>query len=79
MADNFEIALQAGVVSDDIFAHAMKRKAVILFMADGKEINKSDIITLEPEAIVKKEYGFDGRSELEAVVIDAETNVKLQY
>ena len=41
--------------------------------ADGKQINKSDIITLKPEEILKKEYSFDGRNELQAVVIDAET------
>lgn len=51
----------------------MQRKVEILFMASGKQVNKSDIISLKPEEVVKKEYSFDGRNELDAIVIDAET------
>ena len=55
----------------------MDRKIVILFMAKGKQVNKSDIITLKPEGVLKKEYSFDNRNELEAVIVDAETKETL--
>ncbi len=43
VSDNFEIKIQSGSASEDMFAHATKRKVVILFMADGKEINKDKL------------------------------------
>ncbi len=73
--DIFEISLQAGPGADDLFS--MNRKIVILFMDQGKQANKSDIITLNSDEVLKKEYSFDRRSELEAVVIDAETKETL--
>ena len=45
----------------------------LLFLSSGKQVNKSDIISLKPEEVVKKEYSFDGRNELDAILIDAET------
>ena len=58
-------------VEKDLFS--MQRKVEILFLSNGKQVNKSDIISLKPGEIVKKEYSFDGRNELDAIVIDAET------
>jgi hypothetical protein len=71
VGDIFEISLKAGTSEQDLFSR--KRKVEILFLASGKQVNKSDIISLQSEEIVKKEYGFDGRSELDAVMVDAET------
>ena len=70
VGDIFEISLKAGI-GEGLFS--MQRKVEILFMANGKQVNKSDIITLKPEELLKKEYSFDGRNELDAIVIDAET------
>jgi hypothetical protein len=71
VGDIFEISLKAGIGKEGLFS--MQRKVEILFLASGKQINKSDIISLKPEEVVKKEYSFDGRNELDAIVIDAET------
>lgn len=71
VGDIFEISLKAGISKEGLFS--MQRKVEILFMASGKQVNKSDIISLKPEEVVKKEYSFDGRNELDAIVIDAET------
>ena len=70
VGDIFEISLKADI-GEGLFS--MQRKVEILFMASGKQVNKSDIITLKPEELVKKEYSFDGRNELDAILIDAET------
>jgi hypothetical protein len=71
VGDIFEISLKAGISKEGLFS--IQRKVEILFMASGKQVNKSDIITLKPQELVKKEYSFDGRNELDAIVIDAET------
>ena len=75
VGDIFEICLQASSSTAGLFS--MDRKVVIIFMAKGKQINKSDIITLKPEETLKKEYSFDNRNELEAVIIDADTKETL--
>jgi hypothetical protein len=66
----FEIGIQAGEI-DGVFS--AKRKVQIIFMAEGKQVNTSDIITLEPKETIKKEYSFDGRDLLQAIVVDAVT------
>jgi len=71
VGDIFEISLKAGISKEGMFS--MQRKVEILFLSSGKQVNKSDIISLKPEEVVKKEYSFDGRNELDAIVIDAET------
>ncbi len=71
VGDIFEISLKAGISKEGLFS--MQRKVEILFLSSGKQVIKSDIISLKPEEVVKKEYSFDGRNELDAIVIDAET------
>ena len=71
VGDIFEISLKADISKEGLFS--MQRKVEILFLSGGKQVNKSDIISLKPEEVVKKEYSFDGRNELDAIVIDAET------
>ena len=71
VGDIFEISLKAGISQEGLFS--MQRKVEILFLSKGKQVNKSDIISLKPEEVIKKEYSFDGRNELDAIVIDAET------
>jgi len=67
----FEISLKSGTSTNDLFS--MNRKILILFMEKGKQVNQSDIITLKPDETLKKEYNFNGRNKLEALMIDAET------
>lgn len=74
VGDIFEIRLDTGQ-QKDLFSTG--RKIVILFMAEGKQVNKSDIITVESGQIVKKEYGFDDHDEIQVVVVDAETRETL--
>ncbi|WP_207689217.1 hypothetical protein [Desulfonema limicola] len=74
VGDMFEICIKAGA-GKDMFS--MYRKIIIQFMEKGKQGNKRDIITLNPGETVKKEYSFDGKDELEAVIIDAETKERI--
>jgi len=48
-----------------------------MFFVDGKEVNKSDIMTIEKGKEVKKEYQFDGHQQIEIKVLDANTREQL--
>ncbi len=55
----------------------MSRKIILLFLSEGKKVNQSDIITIEADEVIKKEYGFDHHTELEIVLVDAESKETL--
>ena len=57
--------------------YKQERKIVIVFFAGQQKINSSDIFTIRPDEIIKKEFAFDGHTELEAHLLDAETKQQL--
>ncbi|MEH1009206.1 hypothetical protein VDP25_15815 [Winogradskyella sp. ECml5-4] len=67
----YSIKLKGTSDSDNLFA--LERKVVLLFFVDGKEINKSDIVTVIKGGEIKKEYQFDSNSIIEIKVLDANT------
>ena len=54
-----------------------ERKIIIVFYARGMKINESDIITIEKNAEVKKEYNFGSNNEIEIKILDASTMAQL--
>ena len=74
VGENFEISLKTDVQTDFF---SMSRKIMMLFLSEGKKVNQSDIITMEADEIIKKEYGFDHHTALEIVLVDAETRETL--
>ena len=50
---------------------------ILLFFSNGKEINKSDIITIAKGEEIKKEYQFDDNANIEIKVLDINTKEQL--
>lgn len=69
--DIYAIKLMAESNTDDLF-HS-ERKIILMFFVGNEKINESEIITIEKNYQLKKEYRFDTHSEIEVIIIDALT------
>ncbi len=67
--DSFVLKIQSGKAAGDLFA--LERKVLLVFFAGGKQVNKSDVITIGPDETITKEYDFDGHEEIEVQLLDA--------
>jgi hypothetical protein len=67
----FSLKLSGSTGRDDLFSR--ERRVYLLFFADGRQINKSDIFPVQAEATAQKEFAFDGHPRIEAQLLDAET------
>jgi len=67
----FSIKIKADKGAADLFS--MARKVYLVFFANKNQVSKSDVISLQSNERVTKEYTFDGHSELEVNLLDAET------
>jgi len=54
-----------------------ERKIIIVFYAKNKKISESDIVTIEKNAELKKEYNFGANNEIEIKILDALTMAQL--
>lgn len=73
--DLFVIKLDAPKKATDLFSSA--RKVQIKLYADNIEYQSSDIITMNPNDIKEKEFSFNHRNEVYAVVLDAVSQEQL--
>ena len=73
--DLFSIGLKATASDSGLFS--TERKVLILFFANNKNINESDIITIEANTEVKKEFRFGSNSEIDVKIVDAITKEQL--
>lgn len=71
----FPIILQAAKGAGDWFS--FERKIQLVFFSGQTVVNKSDIITIQNEESIKKEYSFDGKDELIVTLLDATTKEQL--
>jgi len=71
----FTIKIQADKGAEDLFA--MDRKVFLVFFANKKQVNKSDVFTIQPDECITKEYTFDGQPEMEVHLLDAATKQQL--
>lgn len=69
--DYYTIKLYAPEDGADIFSY--ERKVILLFLSEGKQVNKSDIITIKAGEIIAKEYSFDKHNDLQVQLLDAST------
>ena len=67
----YQIKLKAGDGEGNMFTH--ERKVSLLFFANKKPVNKSDVITIQSKKEIIKEYTFDGHDLLEVQLVDAVT------
>ena len=70
----YQVKIKSGE-GTDLFS--MNRKVFFIFFSDKKQINKSDIFTIQKEQIIAKEYTFDGNTEIEIQLLDANTKEQL--
>ena len=71
----FVIRLDAPRASSDLFGGV--RKVQIKLYAGNKEYQSSDIISIEANAILDKEFSFNSNTQVQAVLIDATTQEQL--
>ena len=71
----YAVKLQSNASRNSLFA--LERKVILIFFVNGKEINKSDIITIQRDQEIKKEYHFEGNNKIEIKVLDANTREQL--
>jgi hypothetical protein len=73
--DLFSIVLKATSAATGLFSS--ERKVMILFFANNKNVNESDIITIEKDSELKKEFRFGSNAEIEVKIVDAITKEQL--
>lgn len=71
----FQLKVKADKGTGDLFS--LDRKVYLVFFSNRKQINKSDVFTIERDQLVTKEYTFDGNSEIEVQLLDAQTKQQL--
>ncbi len=73
----FQIKISSKKGSDDLFT--MERKIYLVFFSNKKQINKSDVFTIQQDQVITKEYTFDGRKEIEVQLLDAKSKEQLDH
>jgi hypothetical protein len=71
----FSIKIQADLGAGDLFS--MERKVYLVFFANKKQVNRSDIFIIQRNERITKEYTFDGYPEIEVHLLDAATKQQL--
>ena len=71
----YNIKIKAGVSDESLFSQ--ERKVYLLFFSNGKQISKSDIITLTSGSEINKEYAFDAHDEIEVQLLDTTSKEQL--
>ena len=75
VGDYFSLHLKADDGAGDIFTQ--ERKVQLLFIDNGKEFNKSDIVAIKAGELIKKEFSFDNHLNIEVIVVDALSRLTL--
>lgn len=71
----YQLKLSAASGEGDLFTQ--ERKVMLLFFANKKQVNKSDVFSLKSADELTKEYTFDGNDELDVQLVDATTKQQL--
>ena len=71
----FLVKIKAEKEASDLFA--TNRKVYLAFFSGSEQIIKSEVFTLEPNQVIKKEYAFDGYDEINLILLDANTKEQL--
>ena len=71
----FQLKIRSGELTGELFA--TERKVYLVFFAQKKLINKSEVFTIQPNESITKEYTFDGYPEMEVQLLDAGTKKQL--
>ncbi len=73
--DLFAIKLNTRSAKQDLFT--VERKIILLFFVDNKKHNESEIITIQRNQEIKKDYSFGSNKSIDCKIIDAVTKEQL--
>lgn len=73
--DLYAVNLKATSIATGLFTN--ERKILMLFFSNNEKINESDIITIQKDEVIKKEYRMGSHSEIEIKILDAVTKEQL--
>lgn len=73
----FSIKIQSEKGDGDLFS--MERKVHLVFFANKKQVNKSDVFTIKRNERITKEFEFDSYTEIEVHLLDATTKQQLDW
>jgi len=71
----FQLKIKSDKGAGDLFS--MERKVYLVFFSNKAQVNKSDVFTIQRDQLVTKEYTFDGNSEIEVQLLDAQSKEQL--
>jgi hypothetical protein len=71
----FQLKIQADKNVGDLFS--LNRKVYLVFFSNKAQINKSDVFIIQREELIAKEFTFDGNTEIEVHLLDAQTKAQL--
>jgi hypothetical protein len=67
----YQVKIQSVKAADNLLN--INRKIYLVFFEKGAQINKSDIFTIDSNQTITKEYSFDGSTEVEVQLLDADS------
>lgn len=73
--ENFQIGIKAETDTVDLFT--TERKIILMFFSRGKQISKSEIITINKDQEITGNYTFRGHEKIEIKLLDANTKEQL--
>ena len=73
--DLFQLNIKSGSESGDLFS--MERKIYLVFFSNKVQINKSGVFAIQRDQTVTKEYTFDENTEIDVLLLDAQTKEQL--
>ena len=71
----FQIKMKSEKGGEGLFL--MERKVYLVFFSNKKQVNKSDVFTIQRDQIITKEYTFDGHNDIEVQLLDAKSKEQL--
>ena len=71
----FQIKMKSEKGAEGLFL--MERKVYLVFFSSKKQVNKSDVFTIQRDQIITKEYTFDGHNDIEVQLLDAKSKEQL--
>jgi len=73
--DLFQLTITSDKSADDLFS--MTRKVYLVFFSNKVQVNTSDVFAVQKGQSLTKEYAFEGNSEIEVHLLDAQTKGQL--
>jgi len=71
----FQLKIQADNSAGDLFS--LNRTVYLVFFSHNVVINKSDVFTIQRQELIAENYTFDGHTEIEVQLLDAQTKEQL--